>query len=121
MAVHNTLGKTSEDLAVIYLEGKGYEILFRNWRHSHYEIDIIAFKNQVLHFIEVKARTTTNYGFPEQAVDKRKFRHLLKAADAFLFQYPQYKHVQYDIIAIIHSKRKSPEYFLIEDVYLSDQ
>jgi putative endonuclease len=43
---------------------------------------------------------------------------LLQAADEFLFQHPQYRHVQYDILSISTSKNKPPEFFLIEDVYL---
>ncbi len=51
MAIHNKFGADGETLAAEWLTGKGYEILHRNWRHSHYEIDIIALKNKMLHFI----------------------------------------------------------------------
>ncbi|HRN47849.1 MAG TPA: YraN family protein, partial [Niabella sp.] len=57
MATHNDLGKTGEELAVQYFITRGYEILNQNWRFSHYEIDLIAKKNNKLHFIEVKTRT----------------------------------------------------------------
>lgn len=113
-----TLGKWGEEDAAAYLVQKGFAILHRNWRHSHYEIDIIAEKEGVLHFVEVKLRTSTNFGLPEEAVDKRKFNRLLNAADEFLHQHPQYRHVQYDIVAISLPKNKAPEYFFIEDVYL---
>ena len=56
MASHNELGKDGEEMAARWLENKGYEILHRNWRHSHYEIDIVAAKASFLHFVEVKAR-----------------------------------------------------------------
>jgi putative endonuclease len=117
MALHNLLGKTGEELAATYLTDKGYEVLYRNWRYSHYEIDIIAIKNKVLHFVEVKMRTSNVYGFPEEGVTKKKFKHLLNAADEFLHQHPEYRHVQYDILAITQRKKEAPEYFLIEDVY----
>ena len=58
MAVHNQLGKKGEDMAEAYLLQIGYQVLHRNWRHSHYEIDIIAIKNEVLHFVEVKLRSS---------------------------------------------------------------
>ena len=118
MALHNTLGKTGEDLAAAYLEERGYQLLHRNWRHSHYEIDIIALKENTLHFIEVKMRSSKQYGFPEEAVTKKKFQSLLNAADEFLHQHPQYRHVQYDILAINQYRHQPPAYFLIEDVYL---
>ena len=117
MALHNLLGKTGEDLAAAYLAEKGYEILHRNWRSSHYEIDIIALKENVLHFVEVKMRSTITYGLPEEGVTKRKFQRLLNAADEFLHLHPQYRHVQYDILAINQPKKEAPSYFMIEDVY----
>ena len=55
MASHNQLGKEAEQMAVSYLTTKGYEILHCNWRYSHYEIDIIAIKNELLRIIEVKS------------------------------------------------------------------
>ena len=118
MARHLTLGKQGEDDAAAYLVQKGFEILHRNWRHSYYEIDIIAFKNNVLHFIEVKLRTSPLYGLPEDAVDKRKFGRLLNATDKFLHLHPQYRHVQYDIVAISLQPNGGADYFFIEDVYL---
>jgi putative endonuclease len=118
MALHNALGKKGEEIAETYLIEKGYFILHRNWRHSHYEIDIIATKNDVLHFIEVKIRSSKKYGLPEEAVTKTKFQRLLNAADEFLFQNLQYKHVQYDVLAICKYKNEPLSFFLIEDVYL---
>ena len=52
MAIHNKVGTEGEDLAAAWLLEKGYEILHRNWRHSYFEIDIIALKNKMLHFVE---------------------------------------------------------------------
>ena len=105
-------------MAEDYLLQHGYHILHRNWRHSHYEIDIIAQKNEVLHFVEVKLRSSKTFGLPEQNVKKKKFQSLLHAADEFLFQHQQYRHVQYDILSINVSTNTEPEFFLIEDVYL---
>ena len=118
MAQHNEIGKRGEEMAVIYLQQNGFEILHRNWRHSHYEIDIIAVKEQKLHIVEVKLRSSQKFGFPEQNVTRKKFQALLNAADEFLFQNPQYRHVQYDILSINLQKNKEAEYFLLEDVYL---
>ena len=88
MATHNEFGTEGENLAVEWLRGKGYDIMHRNWRHSHYEIDIIAFKGQMLHFIEVKCRNHSAIGYPEDSVTKKKFRNLQKASDEFLFLTP---------------------------------
>ena len=118
MGGHIKLGQDGEQLAEQYLKEKGFEILHRNWRHSHYEIDIIALKNGVLHIVEVKVRSSKKFGMPEDAVNKRKFKSLLNAADEFLYLNQQYRHVQYDIISINVSKNAPAEIFMIEDVYL---
>ncbi|HVE61767.1 MAG TPA: YraN family protein [Chitinophagaceae bacterium] len=118
MALHNTFGKEGEELAADYLIKNGYTILHKNWRHSHYEIDVIAEKNNVLHFIEVKTRSSDKFGLPEESVTKKKFKSLLNGADEFLFQHPEYRHVQYDILAINKYKKQPVAFFMIEDVYL---
>lgn len=118
MASHNKLGIEGENLAENWLKEKGYEILHRNWRHSHYEIDIVALKNKMLHIVEVKTRWSSRFGFPEDSVTKKKFKNLQKAADEFLFLNPGYKWIQYCILSITLHKNKEPEYFLIEDVFL---
>lgn len=118
MALHNELGAQGEKMAIEWLRGKGYEILHVNWKYSHYEIDIIARRNNILHIIEVKSRKYFPGAFPEQSVTRKKFRHLQRAADQFLFLNPGYKWIQYDILAITIHKNKAEEYFLIEDIYL---
>ena len=120
MARHNKTGQDGETLAVQYFTGKGYNILHTNWRHSHYEIDIIAQKEDKLHFIEVKTRRNKKFGNPEESVNRRKMQNLMKAAEEFLHQHPGWKKIQYDILSINFNPNLAPEYFLIEDVYLYD-
>ena len=118
MASHNDLGKEGEAMAVNWLIARGYEILHRNWRHSHFEIDIIGLKNGTLHIIEIKTRKGNSFGYPEESVTKKKFKHLQRAADEFLYHNPGYKWLQYDVLAITLKGNEEPEYFLLEDVYL---
>lgn len=112
------MGKLGEQLAGDYLAERGYAILHRNWRRGRYEIDIIAMKNEVLHFVEVKTRASNVYGFPEENVTKKKIRHLLLAADEFLYLHPDYHHIQFDVLSINKWYDQPAEYLLIEDVYL---
>jgi len=119
MASHNLLGKEGELLATRYLKERGYEVLYNNWRFSRFEIDIIATKASLLHFIEVKARSSKRHGFPEEKVTQKKFGFLAAAADEFLYRHPQYKHIQFDILSINKLPDGSAEYFMIEDVYFS--
>lgn len=118
MATHNELGKAGERLAAQYLEKAGYTIICKNWRHAHYEIDIIATKGKKLHFIEVKTRSSSYYGYPEEQVTRKKFGYLKNAADEYLFLNPGYSWIQYDILSVIVNKNQPPEYFLLEDVFL---
>ncbi|HEX2684223.1 MAG TPA: YraN family protein [Ferruginibacter sp.] len=118
MAHHNLTGNTGEGLAVEHLAGSGYRILHQNWRYSHWEIDIIAEKDGILHFIEVKTRRTKNFGYPEDSVDERKIRNLINAAEEYLYQEPHWKRIQFNILSITMLKGEPVGYFLIEDVYL---
>jgi putative endonuclease len=119
MAAHNEFGKEAEQLALDWLRAKGYEILYKNWRYRYHEIDIVAKKGRKLHIVEVKARHHSSYGPPEIAVGRKKFKCLKRATDEFLFQNPDYKWIQYDILAITLFHYKEPEFFLLEDVFLA--
>lgn len=118
MATHIDFGKLGEQLAEEFLVKSGYTILHRNWRYSRYEIDIVALKNGLPHFVEVKTRSSNQFGEPEESVSKKKIRFLLQAADEFLFRNPQYTNFQIDILSITIHPQQEPEYFFIEDVYL---
>ncbi|MBC7874025.1 MAG: YraN family protein [Ferruginibacter sp.] len=118
MASHNDLGKDGEELGAKWLEENGYTIFHRNWRYSHYEIDIVAGKGKFLYFIEVKSRNFSRFGYPEDSVTKGKFKKLQKAADEYLFQNPGNPWIQYHILSVTFHRDKEPEYFLIEDVFL---
>jgi putative endonuclease len=118
MALHNTRGKEGEELALAFLRKKDFEILTCNWRHLQYEIDIIATKNDVLHFIEVKTRHSNTFGHPEEGVSKKKFGNLKKCAEYFMHRYPAWKRMQFDILAITRFADRNEEFFFIEDVYL---
>lgn len=105
-------------MAAGYLTGSGYSILHQNWRHRRWEVDIIAEKDGILHFFEVKTRRTKKFGLPEEAVGNRKIQNLINAAEEYLYEQPQWKKIQFNILAITILKGEPPEYFLIEDVFL---
>lgn len=114
---HIHTGKSGEAMAALWLQQHDFTILHCNWKHGRYEIDIVAEKNDVLHFIEVKTRRSTRFGLPEESVDARKFRHMQTAAIAYQLAYPQRRRIQYDILAITLLPGQPPEYFFIEDVF----
>jgi len=118
MAEHNDLGKKGEEWAVLYLQTQGYTILHRNWHYGKKEIDIIAKKDQFLHFIEVKTKHYNPDGYPEDNVTRKKFRNILRVADEYLYLHPGHWHIRYDILSITWHKNREPECFMIEDVFL---
>jgi putative endonuclease len=118
MASHNQTGHSGEGLAVNHLTGNGFDILQQNWRHSHWEVDIIASREGILHFIEVKTRRNQKFGHPEESVSTKKIQNLINAAEEYLYLNPQWQRIQFDILSITIPKNEPVEYFFIEDVYL---
>ncbi|HLZ87745.1 MAG TPA: YraN family protein [Puia sp.] len=112
------VGAEGERLAAQWLTQQGFTILKRNFRHGRYEVDIIAGRNAVLHFIEVKCRRSTAYGHPEQSVSRKKLEHVLQGGAGWLAQWPGHRRVQYDVLAITLRRPAPPEYILFEDVYV---
>ncbi len=110
-------GKQGEDLAAQYLLDKGYDILERNWRYRHAEVDLIARKKNRLHFVEVKTRHSVRYGMPEESFNRDKMRSLKLAAEAYQEQNSEWKYLQFDIVSIIMAQDTVQEIRLFEDVY----
>jgi len=117
MAKHNELGKRGEEMAVQYLTEKGYEILERNWRNIHKEIDIIAKDGECLVIVEVKARQSYEYGDPDIAVTRQKQWRLISATNAYVFQNNLDIDTRFDIISIVF-KDDEPIIEHIEDAFL---
>ena len=106
MAEHNELGKLGEELAVEFLRKNGYEILETNWTFQKAEIDIIAKKENILAIVEVKTRSSIEFGLPQDFVKPKKIQLLVKAVDAYVIEKDLDIDVRFDIIAI-HKEGKS--------------
>ncbi|MBO7481520.1 MAG: YraN family protein [Bacteroidales bacterium] len=83
MAAHNELGNLGEDIAAKRLVSEGYEILERQWRYKHKEIDIIARKDGILAIVEVKTRSSEQFGGVSDFITQNKIDFLVDAADAY--------------------------------------
>lgn len=114
-APHLSTGFTGENLATNYMQQQGYAIIKRNHRIGKAEIDIIAQKEGILVFVEVKTRANDYFGYPEEAVNKRKQKMLLNAAEAYIFKTGWQHDIRFDIVAITMSD--PPEVFHIEDAF----
>lgn len=110
MAEHNELGKLGEELAVEFLQKNGYEILETNWTFQKAEIDIIAKKENTLAIIEVKTRSTTDFGLPQDFVKPKKIQLLVKAVNEYVTSNDLDVSVRFDIVAI----HKEDNAFIIE-------
>ncbi|HCO68521.1 MAG TPA: YraN family protein [Dysgonomonas sp.] len=101
MALHNQLGIKGEVLAEEHLCKKGFRIIERNWIHNKNEIDLIAENDEFIIFVEVKTRTSGNWGNPEEAVSGSKIRRIIEAADYYLDSHDVEKPARFDVIAIV--------------------
>ena len=94
-------GKLGEKLAAAYLQQKGYAIVERNFRHRRNEIDLIARRQGLLLFVEVKARSGRGaWGRPEEAVDGRKAARIITCANAYIFKTDWQGDIRFDIVAV---------------------
>lgn len=100
MADHNDLGKLGEELAVDFLQQNGYEILETNWVFLKAEIDIIAQKENVLTIVEVKTRSSIEFGLPQDFVKPKKIQLLVKAVNEYVISNDLDLEIRFDIIAI---------------------
>lgn len=101
MALHNDLGTRGERITGNYLQGKGYQILERNWRCRRAEIDLIAMDGDILVFIEVKTRSGIGFGEPELFVGREKQRMIAFAAEQYIHLKRHQMEVRFDIISIL--------------------
>jgi len=117
MATNKETGDKGEELAAAHLHKKGYKILERNWRFKRWEVDIIASQGKFLHFFEIKTRTSNRFGNPEESIGREKMNNLRNAAEEYQYQHPEWKYIQFNVLAITMNYGEPIEYFLIEDVY----
>ena len=104
MAEHNDLGRKGEELAIEYLEKKEYLIVEKNYRYKKAEVDIIARKEAVLVVIEVKTRSSTYFGNPQDFVNPKKIKLLVMAIDNYVIEKDLDVEIRFDIIAILKDK-----------------
>lgn len=107
-----TIGQEGEDIAAEYLVNNGFEMITRNYRYGHGEIDIIVKdkSNNHLVFVEVKTRKNLEYGEPEYAITKSKIKQLKKIAESYVYE-KDFKEIEcrFDVIAIIWNRETKPK------------
>lgn len=111
------LGKKGEAIALAFLEAKGYKMLEMNWRIDHYEVDLILISEDQIVFVEVKYRTSEDYGDPSEAVHYNKRRNLIKAAHLYLVKNHISLDPRFDIVAITEKENASPNIIHFEEAF----
>lgn len=117
MATHLDLGRLGEQLAKTHLESLGYEIMDENWVYGKAEVDIIAYHNKTIVFVEVKARTGSWFGQPEDFVDNRKQKLLVDAANEYIYLMEHKGEVRFDIVAILFDHKNTHTLKHIPDAF----
>jgi len=111
-------GKLGENLAEEFLIGKGFKIIEKNWRYSRQgELDIIASDKNTLVFVEVKARSSINFGYPIEAIDKNKMNKIKTLAGIYLNEKKElkFKKLRFDAVAVILGE--NPQINHYKDIY----
>lgn len=119
MKIVNPTAKFGEDLATKFLQRKGFKILERNFGIRYGEIDIIAldYKENSLVFIEVKTRTSNNFGTPLESITSRKIDSLVKTAQFYKLTHPLLpENLRIDAISVNLFKDKDPKIEHIKNI-----
>ena len=110
------IGDNGEDLAAAYLESKGWTLLDRNYSFMKSELDIVAYDQKEIVFVEVKFRSDDRFGHPREMISDEKIRHLYKAAEAWLYERRmEGSPTRFDVIAILQKGNTAPEFTHIRD------
>lgn len=118
MADHNDLGKWGENLVVDKLITEGYTIVERNWLCGHAEIDIIATRGDDIIFVEVKTRSTDDFGNPLEAMTPKKIGLLARAANSYLRQMRLDLNPRFDVVGIIGDGHEVTSFEYIPNAFL---
>jgi putative endonuclease len=116
------LGRRGEDIAHRYLQRQGYIVCARNWRsNSGYELDLVARVGDVLVFVEVKTRSSTEHGAPDRAIDRDKQLRIAKAAAHYTrAAKPALPLIRFDVVNVVVHPDRAPEVEHFQDSFRPD-
>lgn len=104
-------GARGENLAAEFLIEKGFEVVTRNFRYRNTEIDLIVKRDNWLVFVEVKTRSSSEFGEPEDFVDNYKSKNIFEAADEYIFSRDWRGHIRFDIVSVKIGEKEEIEHF----------
>ena len=118
MAIHNELGKFGEEKAVAHLLSKGYKIRHTNWKAGKFELDIVAEKDNELIVVEVKTRSTSAFGNPQEFVSNAKIKRTIDAAHHYVYYHKINFGTRFDIISVLKLPDGNYKIEHIEDAFM---
>jgi len=114
----HSIGKQGEDLAAAYLESKDWLVFDRNYRFDKAEVDIVATDRNYIVFVEVKLRSNTFFGQPEDYVTPQKEANIKKAAEAWIYERKmETAVVRFDVISIVQKGNQAPQITHFKDAF----
>ncbi len=116
----NILGQNGEEIAAMHLMRDGHTILHHNWNlHHGCELDLVTRKDGVLHFVEVKTRSTDERGVPHQAITYKKMQNIHRAIKYYLatYQYDDDMPIQVDSVAIVYKGENDYTIDIMEGIH----
>jgi putative endonuclease len=109
------IGNKGEAMAADFLQAKGYEIIAKNYRYKHAEIDLIVKKEKLLVFVEVKTRKSISFGEPEAFVSDKKAAKVMEGAEQFIIEQHWHGNIRFDIVSVKTGALETIEHF--EDAF----
>ena len=100
MSKHLKTGSLGETLAADFLASKGFELIARNYRYKHAEIDLIVKRDNLLVFVEVKTRKLTTFGEPESFVTNKKAAKIFEGAEHYITENNWTGNIRFDIVSV---------------------
>lgn len=97
-------GQKGEEMAVLFLKRIGFQIIALNWRCKNLEVDIIAMEGEMLVFVEVKYRSSGNYGDHRDLISTQKMHALFRAAQAYLEESTYEGEIRFDVVCFVDNK-----------------
>jgi putative endonuclease len=118
LAHNQKIGNWGEEIAAQFLREHGYEIIAQNVHTRHGEIDLVAKLDQLIIFVEVKARTSNRFGDPENAITPRKQERIAYAIDRYLNDHPDLgERWRFDAITVVGKPGTTPIITHFEHVF----
>ena len=114
--LHLVRGQAGERAVAAYLQARGHRVIERNWRGQGGEIDLITRCDDILHFVEVKTRSSDDYGGGWDALSASKRRRIARTAEAYLLGAPEHDGCVFSVALVSHDEGEYAVEF-VEDAF----